>query len=315
MSNIPGQHYKASGKFSPFIVLGAPLFMLVSFIAALIYAYLNVYIPITGWVTFIFIIGYIFVTCTSSVFILKMFNVRSTMVILLWSAFACFMALYMDWACFVNVVINRYAEEADLSLADTLLSPVALWDTICAIAESGWYSMGSSGKSNVSGWVLWGLWGVEAVAICGANFFIAFSTLDDVFCEKCNQWADENDSVLNFCHDNEEFLVRAFSTNDIRFSEHIKPMTPNSKLFYTIRTSICSSCNEFVYLSLSNTRITLNKEGEEESSNTELVTNLCFSIDDFKQLAVNITSVNNVEEEMTADEELEVDVEPEGASV
>lgn len=313
MSNIPGQFYKASGKFSPFIVLGVPLFMLVSFIAALIYAYLNVYIPITGWVTFIFIIGYIFVTCTASVMILKMFNVRSSMIILLWSVFSSFIALYMDWGCFISVVSDELFEKP-LSMTDVLLDPILFWDWVCLVGENGWYSMGS-GDSMISGWLLWGLWGIEAVAITGANFFVAFSTLDDVFCEKCNQWTDENDSALTFHHDNEEFLVRSFSSNDIRFTEHIKPVESSSRLFYTIRTSICSSCNEFVYLSLSSTRIKLNKEGEEETDDVTLVTNLCFSIDDFKQLAVNITSVGQVEEQVATDEDVEINADPEEATV
>jgi phosphatidylserine synthase len=282
-----GETYKLSGKFSPAIILGIPIFAALSMIYALIYAYVDIYIPIVGYLSIIFVFAFTVVNMATSSAILRFFKVRNKYVIFLWGTVAAAVAIYFNWACFLQVLLNKsLADGESVGFAEIVFAPDTVWEGVKMVGETGWYSLKSA---QIKGGVLWTFWGIEALIILVGHILMAFEMLKEVFCEKCREWAEKKENIFSFEFNDEKRLVEQFTSGDSNFVKEAAELTPDSTSFYKVDASVCSECDGLVYLSLNKCEIKQDKSGETSEANDELVKNIYYSIDEFKKLAENFS--------------------------
>jgi len=179
--------YQHSGKlgYAPVLlpVAGIPLLL----ILALVYAYINVYNPIGGYITFLIILGYAFACGFVIATLLKLSKCRSTTFCYISAAIGAILSLYFAWAFFLYALAHRFGfmEVGALSL---LFNPLAVWEIAGEINATGWFSIKGATPSGI---FLWILWGIEAVVILFAVLAIAGDGIaDEMFCERCETWCD-----------------------------------------------------------------------------------------------------------------------------
>lgn len=278
-----GEFYKASGKFNPAVVVGVPIFAVLSMAYALIYAYVDVYIPIVGYLSLIFVVVFTALNIITTYALLQFFKVRNKFVVLAWGVMASVVAVYFDWACFLYVLINKSLEDGDsVGFVELVFSPEKVWNGIQMVAETGWYSLRSA---QINGGVLWTFWGIEALIVIGGNLLIAFGVLDEVFCENCSVWTEKKENVFTFTFADEESLIKQFSTAESLFANSAENLTSETALFYKIDANVCKTCEELIYLSLGKCELKVDKSGEQSKDETNLVKNISYSVDDFRNLA------------------------------
>jgi hypothetical protein len=184
--------FSTGGVYSHSGIIGSAIFVvpIVGVIAALVlgtaYAFIDVYSPIAGYVSLLFIFGFAFGLGWVISQIGYVLRCRNTTFLFVAGLLAGLIGLYTSWAAFEFALLNRYSEGFEASLINIFLSPAAIWELAKSINEKGWYTIGGMTPSGV---VLWAFWGIEAVAIVIGTAIFSISALsDEVFCERCEQW-------------------------------------------------------------------------------------------------------------------------------
>jgi hypothetical protein len=183
--------YQHSGKFgyAPVLlpVAGIPLLL----ILALIYAYINVYNPIGGYLTFLIILGYAFACGFVVAALLKFSKCRNHTLCLIGAGAGAVLSLYFAWAFFLYALAHRFGF-MEVGLLDMLLNPFAVWGIANEINATGWFSIKGATPSGI---FLWVLWSIEAVTILVVVALVGSAAIDgEMFCERCNAWCDVSET-------------------------------------------------------------------------------------------------------------------------
>lgn len=195
MSNSPGlQLYQPSGKLgsSPLllVLLGLPLCLLWS----VAYAYADVYIPIGGVFTVVLVGGFTFLLGLTIAQVGKLAKCRNATVLRLMGMGIGTLSLYAAWASFLHALFAQQAGDTP-SIVEFALNPRLMWEAICAVNETGWYSIKSTTPSGI---VLWLFWGVEIVVVIGGSWLFAeLAISNELFCETCNRWCPAGDMTYH----------------------------------------------------------------------------------------------------------------------
>jgi hypothetical protein len=179
--------YQHSGKlgYAPILlpVAGIPILL----ILACIYAYINVYNPIGGYITFLIILGYAALSGFVIALLLKFGKCRSNLFCYAAALTGSLLTLYFAWAFFLYALLHRFGT-VEIGILDIFINPFGMLNLISEINRTGWFTIKGATPSGI---FLWILWGIEAATILLVPFFIGIAAIDDeMFCEKCSSWAD-----------------------------------------------------------------------------------------------------------------------------
>ncbi|MBN2581111.1 MAG: hypothetical protein JXB10_19165 [Pirellulales bacterium] len=177
--------YTHSGKLGMAPIVWPVIFIPCAVVLSAAYAYLDVYIPLGGYVSFILLAGYVFGLGIVSAFAVKVAKCRSTTAAGFLGFLGGLFALYASWLIFLYALINKFDEEG-IGLVPLLIHPGAMWQTILLINKEGWFSIRGS---TPTGAVLGTFWVIEAVAILGGMIFLSGMRIrHEIFCETCSRW-------------------------------------------------------------------------------------------------------------------------------
>ena len=158
--------------------------MLTASLMGAAYAYLLLYFPIVGWITFVFTAGYGAFAGTCTAMFLRWGKVRNHRMGLAVILGTQLVGYYVTWAVWVHALLVR-SDGTTVSLWETF-HPTYLVTTIFKINEVGAWSVGGSGIPVTAG-SLWIAWILEAILLFwGATQ--ATSEIADPFCEDCQRW-------------------------------------------------------------------------------------------------------------------------------
>lgn len=158
--------------------------------SAFVYAWVNVYSPIAGYVSILFVALLAAGTALPVAFAGRWLKVRSTLQLRIAGAVTGAAAVYFAWAFFVWVMTIKVGADDAPSPWDWIQHPAALWEVAGSIAEDGWYTIGHS--LTPKGIVLWLLWALEAAIVIGVGFMLAPSRIGGRgFCEDCTCWMQD----------------------------------------------------------------------------------------------------------------------------
>ena len=184
--------YRLSGKPGPSLIVAPVVGALAGFVLGVIYAYLDVYIPIAGFVTVILTFGFMFGVGWVVAAVGRKFRCRSSMFVGMVGLFAATVALYSSWVAFEFALLTRTRDLTGLSFFTLFLRPDMVWGVAKGFNETGWFTIGSNSPSGVFLWIIWGF--EAAVVLIGSPIVAMSQVRGAVFCEPCVKWvavADE----------------------------------------------------------------------------------------------------------------------------
>ena len=207
-----GEKYSLSGKPGLALLVVPVVGVATALILGIAYSYLSIYIPLAGYVTVILLGGFGFagglVLSTAG----EKARCRSTLFMgmcgLVFGAFA----IYVAWATFEHVLIEKAGEESPGIFA-LMLQPGVMWEIAKSVNETGWFSIGGGTPSGV---FLWILWAIEALVVIGAFALLAPAGISgEVFCEKCGKWLLGEDKPARLSVTEDEALLKRVSAGDL----------------------------------------------------------------------------------------------------
>ena len=152
MSGTTTGVYSNSGHIGVGLLLIPAGAIAVSVGLSLAYVYVDVYFPIVGYISSLFLAGLVFGILTV---ISKLAHYsRCCNSLFLHGGIICVVVFYVSWAIFVYALLNRYDNAFDARLIDVVLAAGFVWAMARRINEEGWYSVFGFTPAGV---VLWGM--------------------------------------------------------------------------------------------------------------------------------------------------------------
>ena len=277
---MDGVYYKHSGKYSTGDLLtGSALSAVVALFTAALYAYLILYIPIAGYISFLFTAAFGGVVGYAMAKLLKSRLVRNSRSALLATFAITTVAFYFHWAVWVNAALQR--AELESSLAVTLV-PTVLWQLITTInAEGAW----TIRNWTPSGGALWTIWALEAAILYAVALAVAYGEMEsEPFCENCQVWCPRKEAVVNVAPapDGEE-LKRRMEARDIKFLEQLGPMPESALAWEQIDLHSCPKCNSTNTLSVQHVTVKIEKK-ETKQDTSETISKIVLTVSDADQV-------------------------------
>ncbi|MDM7860449.1 TerB family tellurite resistance protein [Alteromonas sp. ASW11-36] len=172
-------------------------------------------------------------------------HVRNIGLSLLIGAFLGISVTYMSHA-------ELYAELSDYTIAEFALNPIFLWESANYIAEVGYFEVKGS---TFDGGMLWIAWGLEALGLIVTPIYMAYTySSSRVYCENCNNWAEEDNNLMLFNADDEAAMKNQFLQGDLSFIKDALPVTAHevnqAGEHYSIDEEWCKKCGQTHAISL-----------------------------------------------------------------
>jgi len=287
------RYYRHSGRFSPLSVGKAvALGLLASVPMAFIYAYIIVYIPIIGVVTFLLTGGFAAMVGLAVGGALHAGKVRSNVVAVVTALPVALFALWASWVIWVHALLAR--ADADVGLLDLAMSPAGLWEVITLINEKGAWSM--KGFTPTGG-VLWALWAGEAAIIAGIILVMAVQMLSSPFCEACDRWCEEHKAIAVLGPTRKDALAPRLEQGDYAVLKELTGAT--GAAFTQIDLHQCSQCQTTSALTATSVTVT-QKNGKQEKNEKALLKFLLISPGDLSTVKAIVAEVQEIEAERGA---------------
>lgn len=252
-------YYQHSGKYSlPGLALGAAVGLGAGAVLGAVYACILAYIPIVGYVSFVFAGGFGVLLGIAAGKGLRFGRVRSSGAWMLVAGVAAAFAWYVSWAVWLWAIINR--GEGEITLGEILFHPGDLWILVRAVNEVGAWSLHSF---TPKGAVLWVLWTVEVILIAGGALFVTWGAATGVpFCERCERWCDEQPGVLVVAAgDHLGELRRRLEAKDFAWLATLGSPEGQSR-FFRFDLHSCGRCKDTHTLNAHYVELSVDKEGK-----------------------------------------------------
>ena len=273
-------HYTESGKFKHSLWLGIPFLGAIIYFFGMLYQSITTYMEnyfVTGLALFFFIIGLSYLTKQT----LEHFDSRNSVVSNYFGLIIGSIAVYLT-----NMAM--FAENGAY-----LWDPDLLWLGISKLTQRHeWESLAWTGLIVESSFLLLG-------PTLGASM-VATSR---VYCEKCKEWANEEDDIMDFSYENEEELKEKFRTQSLGFLENMKaiPSSDQKTKFFRINAEWCKKCETIHTLSLETVTRTYDfRDRTYDYSSSIIYEDLIYTHEGFDKVmafAKNWKKLNPLEEE------------------
>jgi len=263
-------YYRHSGQFSPVAVFLAFLCgALAAAVLGFLYAYIVLYLPLAGFVTFVISAGFGLGVGVAVARTARRCHLRNERVARWVALAAMLVGFYVSWAVWVYALMVR-AEVEGVTLA-ACLKPSVLWEAIVAINKAGAWSIAGMEPTGIFLAVLWLL---EAAILFGVAYITV--ELADPYCEKCRQWCVTRPIARIQPMDPAELqsVLEGRQLERLLLSQ-----ADDGEERMELDLSTCSKCNQLHTLSARHLTVKIN-DGKREMQSTHLVKHLIFSRDE-----------------------------------
>ncbi|MBF4490921.1 hypothetical protein IRZ83_00095 [Flavobacterium sp. JLP] len=274
------KYYKPSGKFSSIFILYFLLVTVVAFpILGLIYAYFIWYIPFV-YINFFITIGFgFFVGFVIAQFVIQKGKVRNPLLALIIGLTGAFLALYIHWAIWIDLVINAGESYGSnkigitvsnidfLQVFSLILKPDLVFEYIGQVNQSGtWGIRGAT----VSGAFLWFIWLIELIIVIAVSGFLSYLEAKKPFSESTNSWYEEIVlPAFNYIENKEQMIAAISQSTHDNFNflnKDINSKTDSHSIFTLYKSK--SGKN---YLSIDNKTSKTDDKGNVSFNNDQIV--------------------------------------------
>ncbi|RUT68109.1 hypothetical protein D0817_22550 [Flavobacterium cupreum] len=222
------KYYKPSGKFSLIFILYFFLVSVTAFpVLGLIYAYCIWYIPFV-YINFFITLGFGFlIGFVVALFVIKKGKVRNPLLGFFIGLTAAFLALYLHWAIWIDLVINAgesYGSDRIgitvsniefLQVFSLIFRPDLVLEYISQVNENGtWGIRGAT----ASGAFLWVVWSIEFIIVITISGFLSYLEAKKPFSESTNSWYEEITlPALSYIEDQQQMIADIVASNHTSF--------------------------------------------------------------------------------------------------
>jgi hypothetical protein len=264
-------HFTESGKYSPFVWLGLPSMAVVVFILGAIYQTICLNVA-NYYVSGIAFFGYALLLYFSTNFILERFSVRNKVV-----------------STFFGVLFGTLT----VYITHTVLFPADILNPIRWLPNSIWLLLRVYVEGQEIAWLAW----TGLIVETGMMFFVPIAAAwylssSRVYCEHCDEWAEEEDDIYLFNHPDLEGLKRKFTHQDLGFLEESSPIDNDSYDFFKLNAEWCKQCDTIHTLSLLTVKKKINSDGEAAYSDDTLYEDVIYTHDAFHGVLDFVNKVN-----------------------
>jgi hypothetical protein len=252
--------YSLSGRHGRGFLL--PVVGLVSAaLSAFLYAYINVYSPIAGYISILFVAGLAAGAAFPVAFAAKLLKCRNKIMLQVNGALTGVAALYLAWAFFLHVLMVKEGVEDAPSLLAMAGMPGAIWNVAVALSEDGWYSIRSFTPTGI---VLWIFWLIEAGIVVGASFMLSnWFVAGRAFCEKCDAWCEPTKDVLVPVTSGS--MIKAVKKEGLAGLQDVPPPDSDVRRWIQIHSQTCPQCGEPMVWGVNQVQVRTDDEGKEET--------------------------------------------------
>lgn len=182
--------------------------------------------------------------------------------------------------------------------------------------DTGWSIGRGNNGAPIGGWLVYLVWLIEAGIVFYCAWTMAKSAVKEPYSEKMRMWADESEMVMTLPITDDEMVAKIQSATSVdELLEIPIPKTDQSaKLAQYIVNSIPGQEMEDAYLTVNTLEYSVNKKGEQETTEKTLVQNAVLSSQQRAQLVENAELLNEALQDYRASVEADRLAEKEGAS-
>lgn len=278
-----GQYYHHTGKVTFIGVLSAGVAGLVAgAVAAALYAYGDVYIPIiyaNVLLCFAFGAG-VGVACA---YVMRWGKVRNVPVTLAIVGVVTLASYYVCWVVWIFAQAQRGSRTPVpvKELFDLLINPKWVYGLAIALNAQGTWAMSTTDKSNVSGVFLYIVWLGEAALIFGSAIWAArlFAT-DRPFCETCDAWCAKGEAIARVAPAPADQLRPRLEARDFQYLRDLAPHA-RSDSYVELTHHQCRSCGRLHTLTATLVTITAGSRGRNNTKRKVLVDKLLLTPEEF----------------------------------
>jgi hypothetical protein len=265
-------YYKHSGKYAPGgLLMGLVGGIIAGAILAAAYAYLELYIPLAGVITFILTAGFGGLLGFAVGALMKRGNVRSAPATLLVSLIVAAVSFYISWGVWLYAALKR-AEVEQADVLAILLNPGVMWELAGEINKVGAWTIKSW---TPTGGVLWTFWGLEALIIFAMTLLVAKVVIEgDPFCEHCGKWCEESQGVLRVPMADPDEMKQRMEMKDFSYLEKLAAGKAEAGASMSLDIHTCPGCRNTNTLTVKSTTVTVDKKGNESKDEKEVLAKL-----------------------------------------
>ena len=294
MDNTPfastNLYYRHSGRFSPGgVVKALVLGTLIAIPVGAIYAYIDLYNPIAGWVTFFvtggtgFFMGWVIAS------FLKSGKVRNGALAMVITGFVAGVMLLSSWEVWLYAVL-RQAGVNEIGLLDIVFSPRLAWEILVAVNAKGAWALKDMTPTGI---FLDLLWLAEAGALLGIPLAFAWHTIQEApFCEKCNKWCASRD-LFNLNVGDKDTLRTKLEARDFAILTALGQSPPTGMHFWHAYFQGCADCDTTQTLCIDDYTVTTDKHGKMQTKKTPVISRLVLSPEDTVAVATAIAALTS----------------------
>ena len=170
--------------------------------------------------------------------------------------------------------------------------------------DDGW-NIGRRGNgAPVGGWLVYLVWLIEAGILFYFGWTMSRGAAKEPYSEKMNTWADESEAVMVLPITSDEMVskIQSASSVDELLEIPIPKTDESAKFAQYVVNSIPGQEMEDAYLTVQTVEYSINKKGEQETTETMLVENAILSSQQRAQLVENAELLNEAMEMFRASE-------------
>lgn len=314
MIDYPERYYRDSGA----VPFGGTVLMLVcgivtAAVLSFIYAFLDYYNPfiyVTFLATAVVGLGVGMAVNVGA----TLGKVRSPLYARLVGVLSGFLAVYLCWAFYLwaaQMAIEELPVVAGFQEAKLSFDPSRMYAVVQVIAENGLWSIFGG---TPTGWGLYAIWLVEAAIIFGAAVIVATGN-DKPFCEECSEWTGQQENLLSL--ENTDFAQLRTDLEEERYERIDELCTGAHEPANCLRATLftCPKCDNSNYLTIQHVVVTLDKDGDEQKEETEIVKRLAIPhelVTRLNSMAENVPAApsRDLDEPLESADEDRADAEP-----
>ncbi len=280
-------YYSHSGRFSGSglaAAIGATVGA--GLVLAVLYAYLILYIPLAGFVSFLLAGGFGWGMGLVMAKMLKMGRVRNVALAVGSAVFAGLVGYAFSWMVWMYAFYHRV--DVDVPFAE-VMNPRVFWDLLTLVNESGAWTVSSTTPTGIALWVIWGL---EATIVLGIAAWIPWKEIRDLtFCESCDGWCVSNKKAVVKGVDAME-LTTKMEGHDFGYLEKVGAPAGDGMEFCRIELSSCPKCDATHTLTAQSVAVKVNKKGEHSEKKKTVLDRLLLTLKDAQSVRAVCDKLN-----------------------
>ena len=268
MDQLTSNVYSPSGRIGSAFFVVPPIAIVGVVLLSIVYAYVDVYCPIAGYISFLFVLLFALGLGKTMSFAARLAKCRHSGIMYSFGLLFGVLAIYVSWAVFEYALLKRTGEASELTLLKIVQSPKTVWNIAAILNHTGWYSIKDV---TIKGGILWVFWGVEALIVLLAVFFSATYVMREcVFCESCNQWCDPKNSSKTFSVSEKAAIEKQVSEGQNNLDLNMKLANQQDNPVIMAKTWTCTSCSDTAAIQWQQATAKVDKSGKKSISTESL---------------------------------------------